>query len=145
MTDSINVIEWEPNILLMNNHLKKVMVDITTNSIAELTAWFRHFLKMFEPLSRISRKIPSPILGAMVCEKLHARLQASSLKLLFFLMSLYLDAYLWMGLASNGPIAKFHMTNVHTIDEMRLIGNCVKCICPVLKFWVFRQTDIFTC
>lgn len=47
------------------------------------------------------------------------------------------DAYLWLGRAGGqnmGPSAKFHVSNVHTMDELRLTGNCMKGSRPVLTF-----------
>lgn len=45
-----------------------------------------------------------------------------------------LDAYLYMGYAPSGPSVKFHLANVHTMDELRLTGNCMKGSRPVLTF-----------
>ena len=52
------------------------------------------------------------------------------------------DSYLWMGRCGsggggeegNGPSVKFHMENVHTMDELRLTGNCMKGSRPLLSF-----------
>jgi ribosome biogenesis protein BRX1 len=46
------------------------------------------------------------------------------------------DAYLWMGRVGekSGPSVRFHVTNIHTMDEMRLTGNCMKSSRPVLTF-----------
>ena len=46
------------------------------------------------------------------------------------------DAYLWVGRVGDnlGPSAKFHLTNVHTMDELRLTGNCMKGSRPILTF-----------
>ena len=46
------------------------------------------------------------------------------------------DAYLWVGKVgqSSGPSARFHLTNIHTMDELRLTGNCMKGSRPVLSF-----------
>lgn len=43
------------------------------------------------------------------------------------------DAYLWLGRPS-GPSAKFHLTNIHTMDELKLTGNCMRNSRPVLSF-----------
>jgi hypothetical protein len=48
-----------------------------------------------------------------------------------------MDAYLWVGRAgpsANGPSVKFEVSNVHTMDELRLTGNCMKGSRPVLTF-----------
>jgi ribosome biogenesis protein BRX1 len=46
------------------------------------------------------------------------------------------DAYLWLGRVGEnaGPSARFHLTNVHTMDELRLTGNCMKGSRPILTF-----------
>lgn len=46
------------------------------------------------------------------------------------------DAYLWVGRVGEkeGPSAKFHISNVHTMDELRLTGNCMKGSRPLLSF-----------
>jgi ribosome biogenesis protein BRX1 len=58
------------------------------------------------------------------------------------------DAYLWLGRVAGGgggstaamgrgqpgPSVKFHVSNIHTMDELRLIGNCMKGSRPILSF-----------
>jgi ribosome biogenesis protein BRX1 len=44
------------------------------------------------------------------------------------------DAYLWMGKQPSGPSVRFHVSNIHTMDELRLTGNCMKGSRPVLCF-----------
>lgn len=44
------------------------------------------------------------------------------------------DAYLYVGYPSKGPSAKFHLANVHTMDELRMTGNCMKGSRPLLTF-----------
>lgn len=44
------------------------------------------------------------------------------------------DLFLWLARAPNGPSVKFHVVNVHTMDELRLTGNCLKGSRPVLSF-----------
>lgn len=44
------------------------------------------------------------------------------------------DAYMWLGRPGKGPTARFHVTNVHTMDELRLTGNCMKGSRPLLSF-----------
>jgi ribosome biogenesis protein BRX1 len=43
------------------------------------------------------------------------------------------DCYMWLGMA-GGPSARFHVSNVHTMDEMRLTGNCMKGSRPIVTF-----------
>jgi len=44
------------------------------------------------------------------------------------------DLYMWMGKCPNGPSVKFHVLNIHTMDELRLSGNCLKGSRPYLSF-----------
>jgi ribosome biogenesis protein BRX1 len=44
------------------------------------------------------------------------------------------DCYMWVGLTPNGPSAKFHLSNVHTLDELKMTGNCMKGSRPLLSF-----------
>uniref|UniRef100_A0A7S3V162 Brix domain-containing protein n=1 Tax=Aplanochytrium stocchinoi TaxID=215587 RepID=A0A7S3V162_9STRA len=44
------------------------------------------------------------------------------------------DLYLWVTRAPNGPSAKFLVANIHTMEELRLTGNCLKGSRPILSF-----------
>jgi ribosome biogenesis protein BRX1 len=44
------------------------------------------------------------------------------------------DCYMWIGRSSGGPSAKFLLNNVHTMDELRMTGNCMKGSRPILSF-----------
>lgn len=70
------------------------------------------------------------------------------------------DGYLWLGRTSHanssfggagdgeggnvagrkhlmitgGPSVKFHITNIHTMDELKMTGNCMKGSRPILSF-----------
>ena len=35
---------------------------------------------------------------------------------------------------TGGPSIKFHITNIHTMDELKLTGNCMKGSRPILSF-----------
>lgn len=43
------------------------------------------------------------------------------------------DAYIWIG-RTGGPSARFLLTNIHTMDELRMTGNCMKGSRPILSF-----------
>ena len=44
--------------------------------------------------------------------------------------------------ASSGPSAKFLIENIHTMDELRLTGNCMKGSRPILTFdTAFEQRE----
>jgi ribosome biogenesis protein BRX1 len=44
------------------------------------------------------------------------------------------DLYVWIGKTPDGPIAKFLCHNVHTMDELKLTGNCLQGSRPLLVF-----------
>jgi ribosome biogenesis protein BRX1 len=44
------------------------------------------------------------------------------------------DLYIFLGATPNGPSAKFQVTNVHTMDELKLTGNCMMGSRPLLNF-----------
>ncbi|CAM9364046.1 unnamed protein product [Ectocarpus sp. 12 AP-2014] len=44
------------------------------------------------------------------------------------------DLYLWAGKTPTGPSAKFHVLNVHTMDELKLTGNSMLGSRPLLNF-----------
>jgi len=44
------------------------------------------------------------------------------------------DLYLWLSKTPSGPSIKFLVQNIHTMDELRLTGNCLKGSRPFLSF-----------
>ena len=44
------------------------------------------------------------------------------------------DLFVWLSHTPSGPSVKFHAVNVHTMDELRLTGNCLKGSRPILSF-----------
>lgn len=54
--------------------------------------------------------------------------------------SVYLESrkgdtgYLWFAQAPEGPSMKMQLFNVHTADELRMVGNCLKYSRPLLHF-----------
>jgi ribosome biogenesis protein BRX1 len=53
---------------------------------------------------------------------------------IYFEMKGHRDLYMWMAKTPNGPSIKFQVLNVHTMDELRLTGNCLKGSRPILSF-----------
>ncbi|TLS24181.1 hypothetical protein PpBr36_08062 [Pyricularia pennisetigena] len=44
------------------------------------------------------------------------------------------DLYVWASKVPNGPTVKFHLQNLHTMDELNFTGNCLKGSRPILSF-----------
>eukprot|EP00794_Sanderia_malayensis_P008171 gene8171-9047_t len=62
-------------------------------------------------------------------------------KCIFFEMKKKKDLFLWMSNVPHGPSAKFLVENIHTMDELKLTGNCLKGSRPLLSFEkVFNET-----
>ncbi|PSC75219.1 ribosome biogenesis BRX1-like [Micractinium conductrix] len=53
---------------------------------------------------------------------------------LYFEARKHKDLYLWVAKAPQGPSVKFHVTNVHTLEELKLSGNHLRGSRPVLSF-----------
>ena len=53
---------------------------------------------------------------------------------LFFEQHKQKDLFMWISKSPNGPSAKFQVTNIHTSDELKLAGNCLKFSRPLLSF-----------
>ncbi|KAH3764911.1 ribosome biogenesis protein BRX1 [Pelomyxa schiedti] len=44
------------------------------------------------------------------------------------------ELFLWVTKALEGPSIKFHVQNMHTMEETKLVGNCLKGSRPILSF-----------
>ncbi|KAK0522667.1 Ribosome biogenesis protein brx1 [Tilletia horrida] len=44
------------------------------------------------------------------------------------------DLYMWAAKTPNGPSVKFYVQNIHTMDELKMTGNCLKGSRPLLSF-----------
>lgn len=44
------------------------------------------------------------------------------------------DLYVWLSKPPNGPTVKFHLQNLHTMEELHFTGNCLKGSRPILSF-----------
>ena len=44
------------------------------------------------------------------------------------------EVVMWMFRSPGGPLAKFSVTNIHALNEIKLIGNCIKYSRPLLSF-----------
>jgi len=53
---------------------------------------------------------------------------------IFFEMRKKKDLYMWVSNIPHGPSARFLVENVHTMDELKLTGNCLKGSRPILSF-----------
>lgn len=45
---------------------------------------------------------------------------------LYFEARRHEDLYMWLSRTPNGPSVKCHVQNIHTMDELKMTGNCLK-------------------
>lgn len=76
---------------------------------------------------KVGRKDAPGILNDMCFEK-------SCNNYLYFEQHKLKDLFLWAGKSPSGPSIKFHISNIHTSDELKLMGNCLKFSRPLLSF-----------
>jgi ribosome biogenesis protein BRX1 len=61
---------------------------------------------------------------------------------LYFEARRHEDLYLWAAKTPNGPSVKLHVQNVHTMDELKMTGNCLKGSRGILSFdAAFEETE----
>jgi ribosome biogenesis protein BRX1 len=103
-----------------------------------VTARYRHFLEDLRCLLPHHKKESKLDPGADgVARAVNDIAEVKSCNTFLFLeCRKHQDAYLWMGKVGNpsGPSVRFHVTNLHTMDELRLTGNCMKGSRPILTF-----------
>lgn len=71
---------------------------------------------------------------------------------LYFEARRHEDLYLWAAKTPNGPSVKMHVQNIHTMDELKLTGNCLKgsrgIVCFDKSFdeteWARLTKEVFT-
>lgn len=77
--------------------------------------------------SKLNRKDAKDVIDEMCFEK-------SCNNCMFFEQRKQKDLFMWLSKSPAGPSAKFLVTNIHTSDELKLTGNCLKFSRPLLSF-----------
>ncbi|KZT71423.1 Brix-domain-containing protein [Daedalea quercina L-15889] len=91
-----------------------------------ITHRMRHFMNDLEAL------LPHVKKDAKLDSKNHLHLLPELADLhncnntLYFEARRHEDLYLWAAKTPNGPSIKMHVQNVHTMDELKMTGNCLK-------------------
>ena len=55
-------------------------------------------------------------------------------KIMYIEMHKKQDAFMWLSAQPQGPSVKFSLENMHTMEELKLTGNCLKGSRPLLAF-----------
>ncbi|CAG8647995.1 3936_t:CDS:2 [Paraglomus brasilianum] len=115
-----NVTKYKQRVLILAsrgiNHRQRHLLN-------DLTALTPHFKKD----SKLDTKSNLGILNEL-CELNNCN------NCIFFEIRRKSDLYMWASKAPNGPSVKFHVQNVHTMDELKMTGNCLKGSRPILSF-----------
>lgn len=99
-----------------------------------ITARHRHLLedlKMLIPHHRKDSKLDSKGDIQMVNEIADLK---SCNQIVYLETRKHQDLYMYVSQSPHGPSAKFHVVNAHTMDELKLTGNCMIGSRPILNF-----------
>lgn len=99
-----------------------------------ITTRFRHFMEDIRALLPHHRKEVKHDTKKRLFEINELCEMKSCNGCLFFEIRKKQDLYLWATRAPNGPSIKFLVTNLHTMDELQMTGNCLLGSRPLLSF-----------
>ncbi|KAK8133731.1 ribosome biogenesis protein BRX1 [Apiospora sp. TS-2023a] len=94
----------------------------------------RHFLNDVHGLCPHSRKDVKFDSKSKLYELCEMAEMSNCNNVLYFEARKGQDLYMWMSRVPNGPTIKFHCQNMHTMDELNFVGNCLKGSRPILSF-----------
>ncbi|XP_035220721.1 ribosome biogenesis protein BRX1 homolog isoform X2 [Stegodyphus dumicola] len=87
----------------------------------------RTLLPHSKPESKMEKKGPLLVINE-ICEMKNCN------HCIYFENKKHQDLYMWISNVPSGPSAKFLIENVHTMEELKLTGNCLKGSRPILSF-----------
>lgn len=79
------------------------------------------------PESKMERSKTLSVINEM-CEMKHCN------KTILFEGRRKKDLYMWLANVPDGPSVKFQVSNIHTLGELKLTGNCLRGSRPLLSF-----------
>jgi ribosome biogenesis protein BRX1 len=155
--ESDAVDEDEPEVHSAKKKNKQRVLLLSSRGI---THRMRHLMNDLEALlphvkkgtCQVGRRANSHFFLAIVDSKLDSKSQLHLLpeladlnncnNTLYFEARRHEDLYLWAAKTPNGPSIKMHVQNVHTMDELKMTGNCLKGSRGLLSFdKVFEDTE----
>jgi ribosome biogenesis protein BRX1 len=99
-----------------------------------ITARYRHLLEDFKqliPHHKKDNKLDDK--GDIQAVNEIAEMKSCN-QVLYLETRKHTDLYMYISKSPQGPSAKFHVVNVHTMDELKLTGNCMLGSRPLLNF-----------
>ena len=99
-----------------------------------ITARYRHLIEDFKkmiPHHKTDNKLDSKGDVHIVNEIADMK---SCNQILYMETRKHTDLYMFLGKTPQGPSAKFQVVNIHTMEELKLTGNCMLGSRPLLNF-----------
>lgn len=99
-----------------------------------ITARYRHLLedlKMLIPHHKKDNKLDDK--GNIQAVNEIAEMKSCN-QIIYLETRKHQDLYMYISRSPQGPSVKFHVVNVHTMDELKLTGNCMLGSRPILNF-----------
>jgi ribosome biogenesis protein BRX1 len=99
-----------------------------------ITARYRHLIEDFKkmiPHHKTDNKLDSK--GDVHIVNEIADLKSCN-QILYMETRKHSDLFMYLGKTPQGPSAKFHVVNIHTMEELKLTGNCMLGSRPLLNF-----------
>ncbi|KAG7864609.1 hypothetical protein KL918_005398 [Ogataea parapolymorpha] len=94
----------------------------------------RHFINDLQSMLPQSRKEPKLDTKKNLFELNELAELHNCNNIMYFESRKHQDLYMWLSKTPNGPSIKFHIQNLHTMDELNFTGNCLKGSRPILSF-----------
>lgn len=113
------------------NLWKRKVVVLSTRGI---TARYRHLMEdilKLMPHGKKESKLDTKDKFSVVNEICELR---NSNAVMLFETRKFQDLYLWIGCSPEGPCAKFHVSNIHTMSELNFVGNNLLYSRPIVLF-----------
>ncbi|GMM31999.1 ribosome biogenesis protein [Martiniozyma asiatica (nom. inval.)] len=127
-SDSSNKITKSPRLNYTN---KQRVLLISSRGI---TYRHRHLLNDLHSLLPHARKEPKLDTKKTLYELNEYAELYNCNNIMYFEARKHQDLYLWLSKPPNGPTVKFHVMNLHTLEELNFVGNCLKGSRPILSF-----------
>jgi ribosome biogenesis protein BRX1 len=126
-----SVYKLQSNTLNKPKAAKRRVLMLSTRGIAFR---HRHLMNDLEALLPHSKKESKLGSKSNLVEEVNELAELNSCDHIMLFEARKTDLYLWMCVAPNGPSVKFLVQNIHTTDELKMTGNCLKGSRAIMSF-----------
>jgi len=138
-SDAMDIDEDEPEVQVSKKKNKQRVLLLSSRGITHRMRHLMIDLEALLPHVKKDSKLDSK-------SQLHLLPELADLNncnnTLYFEARRHEDLYLWAAKTPNGPSIKMHVQNVHTMDELKMTGNCLKGSRGLLSFdKAFEETE----